>query len=176
MQGVIVGEQVVLRPAGEGDWDSIAEVLRGPGVEAWWGDFDADGLSSEMSDPSVHPLVIVRGGVVAGYIQYTEVTDPQYRHASIDIAVHDDHDIAVHDDHQGRGYGTDAVRALSRYLLGPGGHHRLTIDPASANERAIRCYRRVGFQPVGVLRQYERGRDGSWHDGLLMDLLADDLT
>ena len=31
---------------------------------------------------------------------------------------------------------------------------------------------RVGFCAVGVMRDYERGPDGSWHDGLLMDLLA----
>jgi aminoglycoside 6'-N-acetyltransferase len=43
------------------------------------------------------------------------------------------------------------------------------------NERAIRCYTAVGFQPVGVLRAYERTGDGPWHDNLLMDLLADDL-
>jgi aminoglycoside 6'-N-acetyltransferase len=28
--------------------------------------------------------------------------------------------------------------------------------------------------PAGVLRQYERDDDGTWHDGLLMQLLADD--
>jgi aminoglycoside 6'-N-acetyltransferase len=33
----------------------------------------------------------------------------------------------------------------------------------------------VGFRPVGVMRRYERGPDGSWHDGLLMDLLPEDL-
>jgi aminoglycoside 6'-N-acetyltransferase len=26
------------------------------------------------------------------------------------------------------------------------------------------------------MRRYERGVDGTWHDGLLMDLLAEDLT
>jgi aminoglycoside 6'-N-acetyltransferase len=26
------------------------------------------------------------------------------------------------------------------------------------------------------MRQYERGPDGTWHDGLLMDLLAEELT
>jgi aminoglycoside 6'-N-acetyltransferase len=26
------------------------------------------------------------------------------------------------------------------------------------------------------MRRYERGLDGAWHDGLLMDLLAEDLT
>jgi aminoglycoside 6'-N-acetyltransferase len=57
----------------------------------------------------------------------------------------------------------------------PRGHHRLTIDPSAENARAIRTYTSLGFRPVGLLRAYERWRDGSWHDGLLMDLLADDL-
>jgi aminoglycoside 6'-N-acetyltransferase len=34
----------------------------------------------------------------------------------------------------------------------------------------------VSFRPVGVMRQYERGPDGQFHDGLLMDLLRDELT
>jgi aminoglycoside 6'-N-acetyltransferase len=33
----------------------------------------------------------------------------------------------------------------------------------------------VGFRPVGVMRQYERGGDGRFHDGLLMDLLRGEL-
>jgi hypothetical protein len=33
------------------------------------------------------------------------------------------------------------------------------------------CYDR----PVGIMRQYERGPDGTWHDGLLMDLLPEGL-
>src|SRR6185295_11085520 len=41
---------------------------------------------------------------------------------------------------------------------------------------AITGYRKVGFRPVGVMRQYERGPEGEWHDGLLMDLLAGELT
>ena len=36
----------------------------------------------------------------------------------------------------------------------------LKIDPAAANSRAIRCYGKVGFRPVGLMRQYERGPDG----------------
>ncbi len=57
------------------------------------------------------------------------------------------------------------------------GHHRLVIDPAADNEAAIRCYAAVGFRPVGVLRRYERDVDGAGrHDGLLMDLLAEDLA
>jgi len=55
------------------------------------------------------------------------------------------------------------------------GHHRITIDPAAANERAIRSYTKVGFRPVGVMREYERGTDGRYHNGLLMDLLRHEL-
>ena len=52
----------------------------------------------------------------------------------------------------------------------------MTIDPAVDNAAAIRSYSKVGFRPVGVMRPYERGADDSWHDNLLMDLLADDLV
>ena len=56
------------------------------------------------------------------------------------------------------------------------GHHRLTIDPAASNDRAIGVYERVGFRRVGVMRNYERGQGGAFHDGLLMDMLAGELT
>jgi len=115
----------------------------------------------------VNPFVIDHDGRLVGAIQWGEESEPDYRHASIDIYL----DPSVH----GQGLGTDAVRALARHLIVDQGHHRLTIDPAADNAAAIRCYGKVGFRPVGVMRRYERGADGSWHDGLLMDMLADDL-
>ena len=104
---------------------------------------------------------------IAGSIQASEETDPDYRHASIDLFLS-----AAHQD---RGLGTDAIRTVARYLFEVRGHHRLTIDPSAANERAIRAYGRVGFRPVGVMRDYERGADGTFHDGLLLDLLRAEL-
>jgi aminoglycoside 6'-N-acetyltransferase len=90
-----------------------------------------------------------------------------YRHAGIDIF--------LGAAYQGRGVGPQAAGLLARFLFEARGHHRITIDPAAANERAIRCYQKAGFLPVGVMRQYERGDDGQFHDGLLMELLRDDL-
>jgi len=52
------------------------------------------------------------------------------------------------------------------------GHRRLTVDPAALNARAVHVYEKLGFRPVGVLRQYERVADGSRRDALLMELLA----
>jgi aminoglycoside 6'-N-acetyltransferase len=37
-------------------------------------------------------------------------------------------------------------------------------------------YEKVGFRPVGRMRQYQRMGDGTWADGLLMELLADEFV
>jgi aminoglycoside 6'-N-acetyltransferase len=73
-----------------------------------------------------------------------------YRHASIDIY--------LGSPFQGHGAGTEAVGLLARFLFERRGHHRITIDPAAANHQAIRSYTKVGFRPVGIMRQYERHR------------------
>ena len=107
-------------------------------------------------------------GAVVGCIQYSEETDPDYFSAAVDVFV----SAAVH----GRGVGSDAMRTLLAWLIDVRGHHRLTVDPAAANARAIHVLREVGFRPVGVLREYERVADGSWRDALLMELLAGDFV
>jgi aminoglycoside 6'-N-acetyltransferase len=76
---------------------------------------------------------------------------------------------------QGQGIGPESIRTLAHHLVDERGYHRLTIDPAAHNATAIKAYGRVGFKPVGVMRKYERGPDGEWHDGLLMDMLAEEL-
>ena len=62
------------------------------------------------------------------------------------------------------------------FLLGQRGHHRIKIDPAAASDQAIGSYATVGFRAVGVMRQYGRGGDGRFPDGLLMDLLRGELA
>jgi aminoglycoside 6'-N-acetyltransferase len=136
--------------------------------QRWRGGEDlASAVADDLDDPDVHTLVIEHDDRLIGAIQWGVETEPDYRHANIDIYL----DPAAH----GRGLGTDAVRTLARHLIVDHGHHRLVIDPAADNAAAIRCYRKVGFHPVGIMRRYERGPDGTWHDGLLMDLLADEL-
>jgi RimJ/RimL family protein N-acetyltransferase len=162
------GDSVVLRPVAPADVPELGRIARTTEVESRWGDEYLD-EDWPLDDPSATVLVVLVEGRVAGMIQYSEEDDPKYRHAGIDIFL----DPALH----GRGHGRDAVRTLARHLVGDLGHHRLLIDPAADNEPAIRSYSAVGFRPVGVMRRYERDADGSgWHDGLLMDLLAEELT
>jgi aminoglycoside 6'-N-acetyltransferase len=166
----LVGERVTLRPVLPEDAPRLAELLATPEVARWWPTFDLARVEADflVPQPDYAVYAIVVDGTVVGAIQAHEEPDPEFRHASIDLFL----DPSVH----GRGLGPDAIRTLIRYLVEVRGHHRLTIDPAADNERAIRAYEKVGFRPVGRLRQYQRFADGSWGDGLLMDLLAEDLT
>ncbi|GAA2145953.1 GNAT family protein [Kitasatospora kazusensis] len=170
MQTTLYGATVALRPATAADIPALAAIRATPEVYARWrGDPDlAAEVAEDIADHEAPTLAVEYDGRVVGAIQWHAETTPDYRHAGMDVYL----DPAVH----GRGLGTDAVRTLARHLITAYGFHRLVIDPAADNTAAIRCYTKVGFRPVGVMRQYERGSDGSWHDGLLMDLLADELT
>ena len=164
------GERVLLRPSTGDDVERLAEIIATPEVARWWGSIGVEQVRREMvgrfEDELTYAIVV--DGEVVGLIQQWEESEPQYRHAGIDIS--------IHPSWHGRGIGTDAVRTLARHLFDDLGHHRVTIDPAAHNAAAIACYRKVGFRDVGILRQYERAPDGTWHDGLLMDLLREDLT
>ncbi|MEP6697645.1 MAG: GNAT family protein [Pseudonocardiales bacterium] len=170
MPRTLRGEAVLLRPATVNDIADLARIRTHPQVyQRWGGGTDmAATIAEELADPEEVTFVIEHETSTVGAIQYGQETEPDYRHAGIDIYL----DADLH----GRGLGTDAVRTLARHLIVDLGHHRLVIDPAADNAPAIACYARVGFRAVGVMRDYERGPDGSWHDGLLMDLLAGELT
>jgi aminoglycoside 6'-N-acetyltransferase len=164
------GRRVRLRPAAPDDEAAFTAILTDPSVHAWWQAADpatdARDLTGREDDVAV--WAIEADGEVVGIIQAHEETDPRYRHAGIDIV--------LASRAQDKGYGSDAVRTVARWLIEERRHHRVTMDPAASNDRAIRAYGRVGFRPVGLLRRYEGDLDGSWHDGLLMDLLAHELT
>jgi aminoglycoside 6'-N-acetyltransferase len=164
------GTLIRLRSAVDTDVPRLVEIRRTPQVFERWrgGDDIVAAVDKDLMEPGVVGYVIELDGRVVGWIQWGVEEDPDYRHANMDIYV----DPEVH----GRGVGTDAIRTLARHLIDDHGHHRLVIDPAADNAAAIRCYGKVGFRPVGVMRRYERGSDGTWHDGLLMDLLAEELV
>ena len=162
------GQRVVLRPVREGDIDVLRPFLQDPSVARWWGPPDGIDVAEDWLDidPDTIQWIIEVDGEVAGSIQAAEEDDPDYRHAGVDLF--------LGPAFQGRGLGTDAIRAVAGWLFEARGHHRLTIDPSASNERAIRTYTGLGFRPVGRMRRYERGPDGTFHDGLLMDLLRDE--
>ena len=133
-----------------------------PGVLHWWDPPEDDFPLHDA--PELTRFAVIVDGAVAGMIQYGEDLDPKYKSASIDLFL----DPAVHN----RGVGTAAIREVVRILVEERGHHRITMDPAVDNAAGIRAYTKVGFEPVGVMRNYERDPGGEgWHDALLMELV-----
>lgn len=163
----LVGERVRLRPIRRGDGPALVAIRTTDDVRRWWRgeDFESE-FENDLADDEVFRLAIETAGQLIGLVQFAEEPDPEYRHASIDIYI----DPSVHR----RGYATEAIRTLVDHLFDERGHHRLTIDPSVDNRAAIECYAAVGFVPVGVMRSYERRADGSWSDGLLMEMLDSD--
>jgi aminoglycoside 6'-N-acetyltransferase len=163
------GERVTLRPVEPGDIERLTEILREPEVARWFDTYTPEETTDEfLTDPGITAFAIEADGAIVGSIQFYEEDERDYRHAGMDLF--------LATESQNQGLGTEALRLLARYLVEERGHHRLIIDPAASNERAIKVYERIGFKAVGVMRAYERGPDGAFHDGLLMDLLAEDLS
>ena len=158
---------LTLRPLDAEAAERLAEVVAAPGVREWWGPIDrVDALREELLNGG-RSFAIEVAGELAGWLGFDQQDEPHWRHASLDIV--------LAPAFQDRGLGPAALRLAARWLIDACGHHRLTIDPARDNARAIAAYEKVGFRPVGVMRRYERGSDGRWHDNLLMDLLAEEL-
>jgi aminoglycoside 6'-N-acetyltransferase len=166
---ILRGERVVLRPLTEADVAPLAAIFATPGVAQWWPDEDEETMRERVAEGEADTMswAVLADDEVIGLAQAWEEPDPMYRHGGIDLA--------LHPDRHSRGLGPDTVRTVARWLFEERGHHRITIDPAAHNAVAIRCYERVGFRPVGLMRRYERAPDGTWHDGLLMDLLTGEL-
>lgn len=165
----VAAPDITIRPVLPEDASTLTAILAQPSVARWWGDFDVDRVEQELivGEPDLRVFAIEIDGRLVGAIQTHEERDPEFRHAGIDLF--------LDEDAQGHGVGPAAVRTLARRLIDDDGHHRLTIDPAADNVRAIRAYEKVGFREVGRLRRYQRMPDGTWIDGLLMELLADEL-
>lgn len=156
---------MTLRPLSGADVERLAEAVQHPSIRRWWG-FTADGDSLRdgfWNDGT--GFAIDSGGELAGWLGFNEEDDPDYRHAALDIT--------LLPPFQGHGLGPEALRTVIRWLIEERGHHRFTIDPSVENTRAIRAYEAIGFGRVGVMRRYERGPDGRWRDGLLMERIVE---
>ena len=88
-------------------------------------------------DPTIDDqdaFTILVDGEIAGWVGWYEEDDPMYRHGGMDIF--------VAPAHQGRGIGREALSLVARWLISERGHHRIIIDPAASNTRAIATYAR----------------------------------
>ena len=70
----------------------------------------------------------------------------------------------------GRGYGSDAIRAMLEIAFRQMNLHRVFLRVHEDNLRGIRCYERVGFQQEGTMRE-SVFKEGEYRDVHTMSIL-----
>jgi len=72
----------------------------------------------------------------------------------------------------GKGYGSEASKAVIDFSVGVLKLHRVTLEVVDFNTRAQRIYGKLGFHQEGLLRDAWFW-DGEWSDVILMALLSE---
>jgi RimJ/RimL family protein N-acetyltransferase len=73
----------------------------------------------------------------------------------------------------GKGYGTDAMRILIKFIFNQMNIHKIRLKVFSFNKRAIKSYEKCGFIVEGRMRE-EIFRDGKYHDNIVMGMLKEE--
>jgi len=137
----------------------LHEWLMRPHVAEWWSptpslievEQEFEPLISEES--TTRAYLVLGDGEPIGYIQsyiakdsgegwWPDEQDPGVR--GID-------QFLAHADQIGRGVGSAMVRAFVQRLFGDPAVTRIQTDPSPQNRRAIRCYEKAGFRPLGEI-------------------------
>jgi len=172
----LTGQLVGLRILREADLDSLV---------AWWS--DPQTMARQTHGPFVarqaaDVAAMFRGwsandGADAGLAVVERATGELIGHVALFGATVKDRcatlGVMIGPPYQGRGLGTDAVRAIVEYGFTELGLHRVHLSVNSDNPAAIAAYRKAGFVEEGRLREaYFRG--GRWHDDVKMGMLERD--
>lgn len=171
---ILTGPQVILRPPRASDPQERLALGRDPVIIRMFGGDTRD--LQPMTHPEAaawcdrldrHPQawVIEHDGRLLGEARLDNLEEHD-RRATLAIGLYDP-------DKLGRGLGSQALRLILDHAFGTLGLHRIGLRVIAYNERAIRCYRKVGF----VIEGRERDAalvDGLRHDDIIMGLLAQD--
>lgn len=139
----IFGDSVELRSVKENDFELLFGWLNDPEVYRWWGGMpiDSDVIRQKylgLRRPQVDSFIIEVTGVPIGYAQRHQTRDDE-----------GDVDLFIVPEMRGRGYGSDAVRALIEFLTQHEGWKRITVDPEPGNSLAQHFWRSEGFVETG---------------------------
>ena len=78
-------------------------------------------------------------------------------------------------DYWSKGYGTDAMRVLVRFIFEQMNINKIKLNVYAFNERAVKCYEKCGFKKEAILRQ-EIFRNGKYHNEYIMSILKEEYS
>ncbi len=172
-------DRLSLRPAGPDDVEPTWSYRRRPDVGRWITAAPAglDDYRARFVDPGrlAKTLVVEHGGSVVGDLMLS-VGDAwaQAEVAGRARAVQAEIGWVLDPRHGGRGYATEAVRALLRICFADLGLRRVVGNCFAANIASARLMERVGMRREVHTRRDSLHRSGEWLDGLGYALLAEE--
>jgi RimJ/RimL family protein N-acetyltransferase len=167
---MILGEKTLLRGIEREDIPTFVRWLNDPEVRRYLNLYsplskaEEEGwFEAQLSDDSSRVFAIeTLEGLAIGNIGLHEM-DWKNRNAMLGIVI-------AEKEYWGRGFGTDAVRALLRFAFDEMNLHRIYLEVFAFNQRALRCYQKSGFQQEGLAREV-LFREGQYHDAIQMAIL-----
>ena len=171
----LVGTMCYLSPCSPEDaamwakWDNDLEVTIPLGDEAYipYAFEKSQQIVDEVIRDQSHVFSIVdlsTDGLIGRCMLFN--IDHVNRHAMLGIVIGEK-------DCWGQGYGQDAIRLLLDYAFNLLNLNSVMLGTFSFNERAIACYKKVGFRKIGRRRQ-ARIIGSKRFDAILMDILAEE--
>ena len=167
---VIETERLLMRPVVDDDVATLHAIQALPGVTRWlyWETRTLDEVRAvtarRRSDPSmVHRVIVVRAtGEVVGDIGLV-LGEAVHRGAELGYI--------LHRDHQGRGYATEAGRAMLALAFGELGLHRVCARLEPRNTASARVLQRLGMRREALLVENEWVK-GEWQSEAIYAILA----
>ncbi|BFH71418.1 MAG: GNAT family protein [Paenibacillus dendritiformis] len=140
---IIRSPKLELRTTDERDLAFVREIENDPDNRPFIGQWTAERHRAALTEEGVlHAVIIGKQGAPAGYMIVTGLTDPNRSVCIQRIALKE----------KGRGYGTEAMRLIVRWIWEQTEAHRIWLDVKEGNGRARRVYEAVGFVHEGTLR------------------------
>lgn len=169
----MIGEKCYLSPCCAADaekwteWDNNLEVTIPLGDEAYT-PYSLEKMRTIVSDVNQHQthtfsIVDQQSNEAIGRCMFFNL-DRINRCAMLGIVIGEK-------SYWGQGYGQDAMKLLLDYGFNLLNLHSIMLGTYSFNQRAINCYKKVGFKEIGRRRQ-ARIIAGKQYDVLFMDILA----
>ncbi len=163
--------RLVLRPIAPADWPAIHRYMSDPVVTRWLpeGRLDeaqAQAFARKNAGRSAKAVAVIER-------ESAELVGHMVFHPWFGLATHEI-GWAIASGRQGRGYATEAARALIDFAFGALRCHRMVATCQPQNVASWRVMEKLGMRREGHFRQGLYQESGEWWDEYFYALLADE--
>lgn len=162
---ILKTRRLTLRPIKTGDANALVRIKSLP-MPLTEGKAAVDRMVQELQKPFCFHWAITLNDEVIGRIKAWDVNPYNgYLQLGYDLAP----------DFRGRGYMTEAVRRVIRYLMNDAQANRVFCSVRSGNTASRRVCEKAGMRHEGTLRQHYARQDGGYDDVCIYGIIRADM-